>query len=239
MNDVLQRFHRYALGRVVWPLSLIVGLIFAFGWSLALDSIFNKFLGPLTSAATVGGAFWFFERWIRLHFWKVVYPEYDFKGKWKGYTEYCKPEGIPEDAKLKFEPFKKRHDIRFKQDCLSVMVDYDETDAYQGWNSTIATLFKEKGKIGLRYAYEVTYRQGETSDERLPDNSKGLEEISVVGSEEGKIPMRVTGVFAHTTDGPAPRYSGTVAFDRVLEESSKEPNWVSKLIVKYLRPPAE
>lgn len=239
MNDVLQRFHRYALGRVTWPLSLVVGSLFAFGWSLAPDNPLNTFLGPLTSAAAVGGAFWYFERIIRLRLWKIAYPEYDFNGTWKGYTEYCRPEGISENEKLNFKPFKKFHDIRFKQDCLSVMVDYDETDAYQGWNSTVATLFSEKGKVGLRYAYEVTYRQGEKRDKRLPYNSKGLEEINVVGSEEGKFPTRVTGVFAHTTDGPAPKYSGLVTFDRKIEETTNEPNWLIIIVVKYLMPPAE
>ncbi len=247
MNDILQRFHRYALSRVVWPLSILVGLVFAIGWSLAPDNPLTNFLAPLTSAAAVGGSFLFFERLIRSRLWKIAYPEYDFQGIWNGHTEYCNPECVSEEEKTNFQPFKKYHDIRFKQDCLSVMVDYDETEAYQGWNSTIATLFKEKGRVGLRYAYEVTYRQGETRDGRLPVTSRGLEEISVVASEEAKMPLRVTGTFAHTTDGSSPKYSGTVEFSRKIEKIDRVARWYENIVAKleyvivkfWLKPPGE
>lgn len=240
MNDILQRFHRYALSRVVWPISLVIGLIFAIAWSLAPDSPWNRFFGPLTSAAAVGGTFLFLEKMIRTRLWRIAYPEYDFQGTWLGHTEYCHQDGVSEEQRERFIAFKKEHPIRFKQDCLSVLVEYDETEAYQGWNSTIATLFKEKGKVGLRYAYEVTYRQGEARDGKLPNTSKGLEEISVVRGMEGKRPDRVTGIFSHTTDGPSPRYSGTVAFDRQIDVTELRPNWLEDFIVKYwLKPPAE
>jgi len=240
MNDDLQRFHRYALSRTVWPLSLIVGFIFAIGWSLAPESPINRFFGPLTSAAAVGGSSLFFEKLIRTRLWKIAYPEFDFQGTWIGHTEYCHQDSVSQEEKNKFKPFKKLHPIRFKQDCLSVMVDYDQTEAYQGWNSTIATLFKEKGKIGLRYAYEVTYRQGEAKDNKLPNTSKGLEEISVVAPIEGARPNMVTGTFAHTTDGPSPRYSGTVEFKRQKDRHESRYNWAESFIVKYwLKPPAD
>ncbi len=247
MNDILQRYHRYALSRVIWVLSIIVGLVFAVGWDLAPNNLVNKIIGFITSVAVVGGVFFFFERLIRTRLWKIAYPEYVFEGTWSGHTEYCSPEGVLEEEKIKFQPFKKYHDIRFKQDCLSVIVDYDETEAYQGWNSTIATLFKESGRVGLRYAYEVTYRQGESRDKRLPETSRGLEEISVVASEEGKQPLRVTGTFAHTTDGPNPKYSGTVEFSRKINESDKKIRWYKNVLAKieyvivkfWLKPPAE
>ncbi len=240
MNDILQRFHRYALSRVVWSLSLVMGLIFAIGWSLAPDSPINSFLGPLTSAAAVGGTFLFLEKLIRTRLWRIAYPEYDFQGTWIGHTEYCHQDGATEEKSKEFYPFKEEHPIRFKQDCLSVMVDYDETDVYQGWNSTIATLFNEKGKVGLRYAYEVTYRQGKVKNRNLPNTSKGLEEIFVVRGVVGKRPQRVTGSFAHTTDGPSPRYSGTVEFDRKEDATETKPYWIELLIVKYwLKPSAE
>lgn len=247
MNKVVQRYHRYALSRVIWALSTVVGLLFAIGLGLASDGILNKAIGLITSVAVVGGVFFLFERLIRTRLWRTAYPEYDFQGAWSGYTEYCIPEGVSRKEKAEFQPFKIHHDIRFKQDCLSVMVDYDETEAYQGWNSTIATLFKEKGKVGLRYAYEVTYRQGESRDDRLPLTSRGLEEISVVASEVGKMPLRVTGTFAHTTDGPNPKYSGTVEFSRQIEEVDKESRWCENVLAKieyaivkfWLKPPAE
>lgn len=247
MNEILQRYHRYALSRVIWVLSIIVGLLFALGLGLESDALLDKAIGFATSVAVVGGAFFLFERLIRIRLWKIAYPEYNFQGTWTGHTEYCISEGVTEKEKTEFQPFKIYHDIRFKQDCLSVMVDYDETDAYQGWNSTIATLFKEKGKVGLRYAYEVTYRQGDSGDERLPSTSRGLEEISVVASEEGKMPVRVTGTFAHTTDGPNPKYSGTVEFSRKIVKADKKAKWHEKILEKieyalvkfWLKPPAE
>lgn len=240
MNDVLQRFHRYALSRVVWPLSLIVGLLFAVGWSFAPDGPINRLLGPLTSAAAVGGTFLFIEKLIRTRLWRIAYPEYDFQGTWIGHTEYCHQDGATEKENQDFRPFKKEHLIRFKQDCLSVRVDYDETAAFQGWNSTTATLLNEKGKVGLRYAYEVIYRQGEERDKNLPNTSRGLEEIFVVHGVAGKRPQRVTGSFAHTTDGPSPRYSGTVEFNREADTSETKPHWLESLLVKYwLKPPAE
>src|SRR5262245_21226020 len=121
MNNILHRFHRYALSRVVMPLSLIVGLVFAVGWSLAPDSSLNIFLGTLTSAAAVGGTFLFLEKTIRIRLWRIAYPEYDFQGTWKGHTEYCCRDGVIDGEE--FHSFKKEHPIRFKQDCLSVMVD--------------------------------------------------------------------------------------------------------------------
>jgi hypothetical protein len=232
---------------VIWALSIVVGLLFALGLGLASDNLINKAIGFATSVAVVGGTFFLFEKLIRTRLWKIAYPEYDFQGSWNGHTEYCIPEGVTIKEKTEFQPFKIYHDIRFKQDCLSVMVDYDETGAYQGWNSTIATLFREKGKVGLRYAYEVTYRQGEARDERLPLTSRGLEEISVVASEEGKMPSRVTGTFAHTTDGPNPKYSGTVEFSRKIEKVNKDAKWYQNILAKieyalvkfWLKPPAE
>lgn len=232
MNEILHRYHRYALSRVIWALSIFIGFLFAIGLGLASDNLLNKVIGFVTSVAVVGGMFFFFERLIRIKLWRIAYPEYDFQGTWSGHTEYCTSEGMSKKEQAEFQPFKISHDIRFKQDCLSVMVDYDETKAYQGWNSTIATLFKEKGKVGLRYAYEVTYRQGESRDERLPLTSRGLEEISVVASEEGKMPLRVTGTFAHTTDGPNPKYSGTVEFNRQIEEDDKEARWYESILAK-------
>lgn len=140
-----------------------------------------------------------------------------------------------------FLPFRKDHEIRFKQDCLSVAVDYDETEDFHGWNSTVATiLVEEKGRVGLRYAYEVTYRDGQDRDPLLPRQSKGFEELFVVNSTEGEQPTRLTGFFAHTVEDPAPRYSGTVEFVR----KPTKPNifWGNNLtkfiIKKWLKPPA-
>lgn len=247
MNEILQRYHRYALSRVTWALSVVVGLLFATGFGLTSDSILIKAIGFVTSVSVVGGVFFLFEKLIRIRLWKIAYPEYDFQGTWSGYTEYCIPEGVSKKVKAEFQPFKIYHDIRFKQNCLSVMVDYDVTESYQGWNSTIATLFNEEGKVGLRYAYKVTYRKGESRDNRLPLTSRGLEEISVVESEEGKMPLKVSGTFTHTTDGPNPKYSGTVEFSRKVEETDKETRWYEKLLDKleyaivkfWLKPPAE
>jgi hypothetical protein len=77
--------------------------------------------------------------------------------------------------------------------------------------------------------------------------SRGLEEISVVASEEGKMPSRVTGTFAHTTDGPNPKYSGTVEFSRKIEKVNKDAKWYQNILAKieyalvkfWLKPPAE
>lgn len=241
MNNTLHRFHRYALSRIVWPLSVLVGIFTAIGWSLAPDNLLTNFLAPFTSAAVVGGAFLFGEKLIRVYLWKVAYPELDFQGTWQGHTEYCELQDINDKDNSEFKPFKKNHDIRFKQDCLAVAVEYDETDAYHGWNSTVATLFNENGRVGLRYAYEVKYKQGEERDSRLPVSSKGLEELSVVRSIAGQKPKRVTGSFAHTSDGSRPIYSGTVVFERTLDEP--EENFSTRIIRiivnKWLKPPAE
>lgn len=241
MANKLQRFHRYALSRTVWPLSVGVGLLMALAWQLAPESTLTKILSPLTSAAAVGGMFFFVERTIRLKLWRIAYPELDFAGTWSGGTQYNEQQFGKVDDASDFEPFSKTHDIRFRQDCLNVAVDYDETEDFHGWNSTVATLASDDGRVSLRYAYEVTYRQGELRDDRLPPRSRGLEEVSVVDSREGRRPGRITGTFAHVVDGPRPLYSGTVAFEREVEEP--EPTWRRRLlefiVTKWLKPPTE
>lgn len=184
----------------------------------------------------------FSEKLVRQSLWKIAYPELDFQGTWQGHTEYCfQYLEHQENSDTKFIPFKKHHDIRFKQDCLSVRVDYDETEAFHGWNSTVATIFHNNGTPGLRYAYEVQYKQGIDKDEKLPVSSKGFEEILVVGTEEGKRPSKVTGSFSHSCDGPRPIYSGTVSFQRNLDETKRSVfDWLVYGIVKFwLKPPAE
>ena len=141
---------------------------------------------------------------------------------------------------MDFTPFTKDHDIRFVQDCLSVAVDYAETEDYHGWNSTIATLISEKGRVGLRYAYEVKYKEGKDRDLRLPVASKGLEEVFVVGHKDGRKPNHITGSFVHTADGPRPRFRGDVVFHRTPNEPDKR--WycrLLRLVVRaWLKPPA-
>lgn len=242
MNNVLQRFHRYALSRTVWPLSISIGAITAVAWQLAPDSAWSRIISPLTSAAAVGGVFLWLEKRIRLHLWRIAYPELDFAGTWSGSTQYDHQQVKATGDETTFAPFKKLHEIRFKQDCLNIAVDYDETADYHGWNSTVATLVTEsKGRVGLRYAYEVQYRQGAQRDARLPVESKGLEEVFVVDSQKGHRPRRITGTFTHTADGPRPRYSGTVAFEREIEESeaSLRSRLLRLLVTKWLKPPAE
>ena len=242
MQDKLHKYHRYALSRLVWALSILAGLLLAYLWSLAPDSFINRLLAPLTSAAVVGGIFLFSEKVVRQSLWKIAYPELDFQGTWQGHTEYCCQYLDSQDSsESKTVPFKKYHNIRFKQDCLSIRVDYDETDAFHGWNSTVATIFYEKGIPGLRYAYEVKYKQGTAKDEKLPVSSKGFEEILVVNSKEGKRPAKVTGSFSHSCDGPKPIYSGTVSFQRNLDEAKKNVlDWLVYGLVKFwLKPPAE
>lgn len=242
MQDKLQKFHRYALGRLVWTLSILIGFLLAYLWSLAPDSFINRILAPLTSAAVVGGIFLFSEKLVRQSLWKIAYPELDFQGTWHGHTEYCCQYLDNQDGtESKFSPFKKYHDISFKQDCLSIRIDYAETDSFHGWNSTVATISYDKGIPGLRYAYEVQYKQGIDKDTKLPKSSKGFEEILVVGSEEGKRPSKVTGTFSHSCDGPRPMYSGTVSFKRNLDDTKK--NVLScflHILVKFwLKPPAD
>ena len=203
MTNKLQRFHRYALSRVVWPLSFGVGLLTAFLWQLAPEKPWAKILSPLTSAAAVGGAFLFVERTTRLKLWRIAYPELDFAGTWSGGTQYNEQQLGETGSVPSFQPFTKNHQIRFKQDCLNIAVDYDETEDYHGWNSTVATLASDGDRVSLRYAYEVTYRKGERRDDRLPSRSRGLEELSVVDSREGCRPNRITGTFAHAVDGPS------------------------------------
>lgn len=241
MNNVLQRFHRYALSRIVWPLSLLVGVAMALGWQLAPDSVWSRLLAPLTSAAFVAAAFLFVEKKIRLQLWKVVYPELDFEGTWEGGTQYARQQVLAQSPEVPFKSFRKDHQIRFRQDCLNVWVAYDETEHYQGWNSTVATLVNDGQRVGLRYAYEVRYKEGEGHDERLPSHSRGLEEVFVVESKESGRPSRVTGGFAHAVDGPRPLYSGTVAFDRLEDEKREtgKSRLVRWIVTKWLKPPAE
>ena len=89
MQDKLQKFHRYALSRLVWTLSILVGSLLTYLWMLAPDNLFTRLLAPLTSAAVVGGIFLFSEKLVRQSLWRVAYPELDFQGRWQGYTEYC------------------------------------------------------------------------------------------------------------------------------------------------------
>lgn len=95
--------------------------------------------------------------------------------------------------------------------------------------------------MGLRYAYEVKYEQGENRDKRLPSLSTGFEEISVVNSEEGARPTKVTGIFSHSCDGVRPIYSGTVVFERSINEPKKSSlnRAIYGLVQFWLKPPAE
>ena len=137
MNKELQRFHRYALSRVVWPLSIAIGVLVALGWQLAPDTFWSSLIATLTSAAAVGGAFLFIEKKIRVGLWRIAYPEFDFLGTWSGGTQYVHQLVRDPGDRLAFTPFDKSHKIRFKQDCLNVAVDYDATEDFHGWNLTL------------------------------------------------------------------------------------------------------
>lgn len=241
MNEVLQRFHRYALSRTVLPLSLLIGAVIATAWSLAPDSPWLKFLSPLISAASVGAAFMYLEKKVRLDLWRVAYPELDFAGEWQGGTQYDRQQVSIPDSEAQNEPFSKQHAIRFTQNCLEVAVDYDRTEDFHGWSSTVATLVSGQGKVSLRYAYEVTYRKDKDADPRLPISSKGLEEVFVVQPQKGQRPTHITGTFAHTVDGPRPLYSGTVEFQRTVSEPPEtlRSRILQFIVTKLMKPPAE
>jgi hypothetical protein len=230
MNDVLFRYYRQSLSRVIPVIALAVGALIAFGWSPKTNQLFDKVIAIITSTAAIGGLFLMFEKLVRVRLWRIAYPEFDFEGRWSGHTNYLSVYGGSTMTNQGFCAFSTVHDIQFEQDCLSIRVVYDESEAFLGWNSTLATIFNEGGRTGLRYAYEVTYRKGKNTDYRLPDKSSGLEELFVVGPKVGRKPSRVTGTFSHALSGSTPMYSGTVEFTRATTNRYNNMNWITRVM---------
>lgn len=230
MNDLLFLYYRQSLSRIIPLITLAVGSLLAFAWGPQSNQLFDKTIAVITSTAAIGGLFLMFERLVRARLWRIAYPEFDFEGKWSGRTHYRSANGGTTINNQDFCAFTTEHEIQFEQDCLSIRVVYGESKAFLGWNSTLATIFNEGSRIGLRYAYEVRYRGEEDADQRLPVSARGLEELFVVGPKTGTKPSRMTGTFSHVLNGASPIYSGTVEFAREITSSPNKMNWIVRVI---------
>lgn len=236
MESRLVVYYRNAMSRCVWLIAFFgIGVHWAIG-RLALAYGANSWavVGAknLLSFGAVAALFLFAERAYRTHLWKLVYPELDFSGVWKGSTTYERRQIPVNGATAEFVPFEAPNDVLLKQDCFSISVLPTVSPTQTGsWRSLVAGLGEGPS---VRYAYLVDYG----GKEGFPHEAIGYETLSVVGPEEGSRPRRLSGSFSHCARGQAPVYSGSVAFElRGGSRKSKRIfNWFLKAVA-YLGKP--
>ena len=156
------------------------------------------------------------ELFIRKCLWRIVHPELDFSGKWRGYTKYL-------HARIGNAPvpFGFGQEVRIKQDCLSIQLEPSKGFDFT-FKSRAIDIHEKEAK--LVYAYHVRY-SGESTYPR-PDEAYGYEELEVVGDRKRGRPQQLEGWFAHCAIGKEPVYAGEV---HLFREGYEPEDWAEKM----------
>jgi hypothetical protein len=149
----------------------------------------------------------------------VFLPQLNFSGRWQGKSTYTDNHLQSENLRADLVGSSVVHQARIEQNCLSIQLTPAVGEKYEVFQSTAVNLIS---KNKLVYAYEVRYKK----QVGLPtDTTYGYEEVQVVDTEgrsnpgDKVRPSELRGWFAHCAKGQKPVYSGTVVFQRVVDES--------------------
>ncbi len=141
---------------------------------------------------------------LRKKLWKWFHPELDISGFWIGINTYTHvhighaPVGVTSAE----------HEVKFKQDCLSIQIEPSEGLQFGYWESKAINLVNENKLV---YAYEVHYQKDVPN---RPEKAYGYEEMTILRPDGKRRPSRMKGNFYHCAAGQTPVLSGQVEFNR-------------------------
>jgi hypothetical protein len=143
------------------------------------------------------------ESLVRKWLWKVVHPELNFSGTWRGRTKYTNDRVTNAPV-----PFERDQIVVIEQDCLDLRLPPSTGRDFIFKSRTID--IQDDG-VQLVYAYHVRYS---ANIEHHPPEAYGYEELEVVSPRENRRPLHLKGWFAHCAHGQEPVYSGEVTLKR-------------------------
>ena len=151
-------------------------------------------------AVVLAGSEWL----LRKILWKWFHPELDVSGLWIGNNTYTHVHiGSAPVGDTSGE-----HEVKIKQDCLSIQIEPSEGTQFGFWESKAINLIDEHKLV---YAYEVRYRKGVP---HRPEKAYGYEEMTLLRPDGKNRSSRMRGNFYHCAAGQTPVLSGEVEFNR-------------------------